>query len=336
MSYEEEEQKYLGYKLSSVYGKQDTGFFGSESPPKANAKPKPKYKMQFGKGDDDDDDEPKVAASVRFAKDIKPAKRAPAALLIDEDDAEDDDRNARSRKQTRAAAMVDDEDDMFKDMSLTLPVNRGNGSKVTVPLRAKQAAEELLLQAKNRDIALTRETRQDLDNLTQHPDEFTIVDPVVVITASVDTGTCRIHLKEVVPVSMLLLARVLGATFFVQVTPKAKTPATVYDEVSVRPFRDSRSAESNQPFGIEKAVEELIAQNEDMAADELMVQVKAYMFSVGPTSTLEASGLDFLELHTEAFKKILRGDLVPATRKKGIHERLQGIRRKAHEEGEDE
>lgn len=306
MSYEE---KYLGYKVSSLYGQADTGFFGSQ-----DTKQKPKSKMHMGNYEDEEEG---VAAS---AKPAATAKRV--SLLIDDDDDDDDEQNRRQKKKAAAAA-APVEDGMFKDMEVTLPINRGQGSTMKVPLRAQQACEELLLQSKNKDISLTRETRQELDKLTQYPDEYTIIDPVVTITATVETGTCRIHLKEVVPVSILLLARVLGVTYFVQVTPKAKTPPTSYEEVPAKPFRDSRSAENNQPFGTEKAVNDQINNLQDMQPDEFVSQIKAYMFSLGPTSTLEASSMTFIETHTDAFKKILSGELVPLTKKTSIRERLQ-------------
>ncbi len=320
MSYEELERKYLGYTLSSVRGGRDeasdTGFFGSDT--------RNGYSDRDYKGKEEAESSPPPAPRMRPASalrrggggEAKSTKRV--SLLLEEDDEEP------RRAKTKDPDFDPDAEGMFKGMDVAMPIRRGQGG-IKIPLRVQQAANEILVHAKNRDVTLSKETRQELENLTHHTDEFTVVDPIVTITATAETGTCKVHVKEVVNVSQYLLARALGASFFIQVTPKAKTQPASFDEVQVKPYRHSQSADVNQPFHLEKIIDAKLAEMEDVDPTEFLRQVQAYMFSLGPTSTLEASSAEYIEIHVDAFKQILRGDLVPIKEKQTLKEKLAAL-----------
>jgi hypothetical protein len=337
MSFDEEDEKrYLGYVSSKgpAADQSDSGFFGY------NGKNGQKAKVQrggSGKGkqemddDDDGDDAPVARVQQNKSSQKNQMQKKRVTLLIDDDD-DDDEPSARKRRNYPGSggggggggADVDPTAaKLFKDMQINLPVQRGHGLNASkIPLRAKLAAEELLDQVANKSITLEKKTKLEIEALTYHMDEYTIVDPVVSLSASVETGTCRIHLKEVVPISRYIMARVLGASYFVQVTPKAKTPATMYDEVLVQPYKGSQSAEKSQPFGIEAAVDAKLDDLEDMAPEEFARQTQAYMFTLGPRSTVEVCEIEFIETQSEAFRKILSGDLVPLVPRKDLKEML--------------
>jgi hypothetical protein len=157
---------------------------------------------------------------------------------------------------------------------------------------------------------MTNNTREELMLLLQCTDEGAIVDPLITLYKSVSTGTCNIYLKETIPLSVFLMALVLKATFFVQVTGKAKTPVETFDTVAVKPFKknaDEITSGGAQPFDIEKAVQDKL---ELRNAHDLVEQVVAYMHVVGPISSMEACDGEFIETHIESVKKIFAGDLV--------------------------
>lgn len=306
MSYEEEERKWLGYSPSSM------GYLQSNSKLQEKGK---------------EEEEEMVEEDVPQPRMRQPPKRASAVqkrvtLLVEEDD--DDDRpSARSRGRAAAKMDIDPRaQEMFAGMEVGVPIRRGQrGAKV--PLRAQLAIDEILSYARSKDITLDGKTLESLTMLTQRPDEFTIIDPLVTLSAVVETGTCKIYLKDVVPVSRYLLARTLGATYFVQVTPKAKTPPNTFDEVVVKPFKNSQSIDSKQLLGTEDIVEQKLRDLEDVNADELLRQTQAYMFALGPTSTLEASSPEYVETHLEAFRKIHRGELIPIKERQTIEDKLR-------------
>ena len=161
---------------------------------------------------------------------------------------------------------------------------------------------------------ITNDMKEELDLLVQCTDDGTVVDPSITLFKSVETGTCRIYLKETVPLSVYLMALVLKATFFVQVTEKAKTPASTFDKVSIKPYKGSASIQKRlaQPFGIEKAVEAQLEDNEDK-----LEQVAAYMHVLGPVSSFEACDSAFIEDQLEVIKKIFSGELEVVKQRNG-------------------
>lgn len=279
MSYDEEdERRYLGY--SSTQGgslKRSAGVspgvaaYVSDSPPRQGVrKPVPRKKQR--------------------------------AVLIEEEEEEEDYDDQEGRKSSFTKQLVS------SGKQMTMTATRKPQSNRKISTRDKLACELLLEHAD--EMRISNNTREELALLLQCTDAGTVVDPLITLYKSITTGTCNIYVKETIPVSVFLMALVLKATFFVQVTGKAKTPEETFDTVAVKPFKkgaDETSAVAVQTFDIEKAVHEKLVQRE---AQDLVEQVVAYMHVVGPTSSAEACDGEFLATHLESMKKIFSGELV--------------------------
>lgn len=259
----------------------------------------------------DDEEEVPVARAEPPVKSKKQSKQK-VSFLVEEDEDDEPKKQVRRKRAYAAAEEEDNEpppDTFIEQMAkqgkqFTLPIGRNpnhRGRKISV--RAKLAARALVEQAQN--LRLTSDTRQELQMLLDCPDDGTQIDPMVTLYTRVPTGTCVIYLKESVPVSILLKAIALNATFFVQVTGKAKTQPESFSKVNVKPCKEIKDTLDVQTFDVERIVNELMEEN---GYDE--EQVKAYMYTIGPVSSYEASDLDFIETHVERVKEIFKGQLV--------------------------
>ncbi|MBX9636669.1 MAG: hypothetical protein K2Q45_03870 [Nitrosomonas sp.] len=259
----------------------------------------------------------------------KTKKNAPATAIATA--AADSPPPARGKKNTkRVSYLIEEEDDdanaptddksslFFKRMAesgkqMVMTAVRKPQTFRKISAKDKMACLSLIQNAKK--IGLQKETLQQLELLSQCTDEGTMVDPFVVVYKSVYTGTCTIYLKEVVPLSIFLLAIVLKATFYVQVTPKSKTPEETFDlsTVQLKPFTknvDEYNPTSNkaQPFNIEEAVQRKMQLRGDDAS--YMDQVTAYMHGIGPLSSFQVCEAEVLEPYLEAIKDIFANKLV--------------------------
>ena len=289
MSYDEEdERRYLGY--STMSNKPGAAAYVSDSPPPATRQGSGR-RVAFANNDEDDDDVPR-------RKPVPRKKQRP--MLLEEDD--DDNEQGGKLSFTKQLAS--------SGKQLTMTATRKPQSNRKISTRDKLACETLVAHADA--IRMTNNTREELMLLLQCTDEGAIVDPLITIYKSVSTGTCNIYLKETVPLSVFLMALVLKATFFVQVTGKAKTPVETFDTVAIKPFKKNAddivaNGGGAQPFDIEKAVQDKL---ELRSAQDLVEQVVAYMHVVGPISSMEACDGEFIETHIESIKKIFAGELV--------------------------
>jgi hypothetical protein len=294
MSYDEEdERRYLGYSTMSNNKRTNTepgaAAYVSDSPP-----PRQGGRRVTFTNNNDEDDEPR-------RKPVPRKKQRP--VLLEEEDDEEDDQGGGKPSFTKLLAS--------SGKQLTMTATRKPQSNRKISTRDKLACETLVAHADA--IRMTNNTREELMLLLQCTDEGAIVDPLITLYKSVSTGTCNIYVKETIPLSVFLMALVLKATFFVQVTGKAKTPEETFDTVAIKPFKKNADeigidgGGGAQPFGIEKAVQDKL---ELRNAQDLVEQVVAYMHVVGPISSMEACDGEFIETHIESVKKIFSGDLV--------------------------
>lgn len=293
MSYDEEdERRYLGYSTMSNNKRTNTepgvAAYVSDSPPPRQGSGR---RVAFTNDDDDDD--------VPRRKPVPRKKQRP--VLLEE---EDDDDNEQGGKLSFTKQLAS------SGKQLTMTATRKPQSNRKISTRDKLACETLVAHADA--IRMTNNTREELMLLLQCTDEGAIVDPLITLYKSVSTGTCNIYLKETVPLSVFLMALVLKATFFVQVTGKAKTPVETFDTVAIKPFKKNANdivanGGGAQPFDIEKAVQDKL---ELRSAQDLVEQVVAYMHVVGPILSMEACDGEFIETHIESIKKIFAGELV--------------------------
>jgi hypothetical protein len=198
-----------------------------------------------------------------------------------------------------------------------------------VPYRLQEAASLLL---ENR--RLSRHVAEELTMAyLQRPHEFVTVDPLVLVCASVDTGTVRIYCKEVVNVSVHWMALALDAKFFLQITPKARTQDEPWAEtITVRPCRSAQVSERVQPVGTLKAVQRAMEALEEALPPTLDQRVEHYMTTVvGVVDSATVCDPEFAREHVEAFRAMCRGGGLEQTESLGIREKLKKMKSAASE-----
>lgn len=215
--------------------------------------------------------------------------------------------------------MLKDDEQIEKDpiMNMDWQVSiRRMGPRPVVPCEEGMAAETLAFAASKEGgqrVSLSAGTQSELQKLTKQVDEFTQIDPLVVVSTNlVVSDTFRAYLEETMPVSKYLLARALHARFNVMISAKTKTRPVPFDDANllmqVAPFMNKDN--NGQPFHIDECIE---AAEPDAGK---MLQIRAYMISLGKISPREACDLDFLDQQQEMFKSILSGETVIVRPKK--------------------
>lgn len=174
-----------------------------------------------------------------------------------------------------------------------------------VPFVLQEAAVLLLEQSK---VRLSADTQAELQMaFVQRPSEFCVVDPPVVLCASVDTGTISIKCKEIVPISLHLMALAVQATFSLQVTPKVRTQDEPWAEAVVaKPCRNAQGCAGMTPVGTLAAVQKALERIPN-APEDLDARVARYMANLKPFDSIVAADSEWMEPHVEALRAICYG-----------------------------
>jgi hypothetical protein len=151
-----------------------------------------------------------------------------------------------------------------------------------IPYRIKAAARVI---ADAREVPRTVQT--ECEALARLPDEFTRVDPYVVLVDTVPLGALRVHMKEAVPVSTLLIARLLKCTYGIPgVAPRN------YANARLKPFHET-GLEHAQPFYCDEGIDEHYDRT----------RVLAYVQALGPIASEVAASHAFVDAHLERLAK---------------------------------
>lgn len=146
----------------------------------------------------------------------------------------------------------------------------------------------------------------ELARLTGQWDENTAEDPPVLLETFVDTGSLRVHLGEVVPISSYLMARYLGCVFSIPLTKTSSASNADWNYDMVKPVPLILSAdevERLQPLGCQAAVDRRLD-------DSVRLQVRAYMHSLGPLTSAEVCDPYWIEEQLTVFQNIFVGRFV--------------------------
>lgn len=186
--------------------------------------------------------------------------------------------------------------------------------KVIVPYRTLAAADTLLSAMMAGELALGQQTVQELQMISKCTDEFTMIDPPVCITDTLETDTCRIYLKEVVPVSLLVLALHLGLTYRVELIPGRSSRPKSYDQVTVKACKKIGAGQKplHQPFHLRDAIFPALGRENEARRKMILVQI--YFARKGAISSFDAADLSFLEVCKEDMPMVL--DNKPIIRRK--------------------
>lgn len=194
------------------------------------------------------------------------------------------------------------------------PIQIRSRTEDIVSYKIHHAAGVLVEASQDKEIRLSRDALDDLNDILKYQDEYSMTDPYVVLWDTLDTGSCRIYMKEVVNVSTLLLARQLGCMYTVKVTDDMESAPRSYKEVNVKPFHDSK-VDYAQPFECEKTVREELERHGKGDPDEIIRSVKVHMLKLGVTPSEVACDDSFLIEQTETIGKLIAGELGSAIKK---------------------
>jgi len=190
------------------------------------------------------------------------------------------------------------------------PVEKRAKSSLVVPYGVHMSVTTLLQNAPV--LGLEEHVKGALQFLLECDNESIGVDPYVELSDTVinaPTNTCKVLMREVVPVSQLLLARALQCTYGVNFTRELRSAARTYKEdVTVTPYEGATDTElgRSQDFGIEQAIRAaLITKNLDPVL--IAREVDAFMAKLGDLSSAKASSHEFLEEQLKEFGSIVAG-----------------------------
>jgi hypothetical protein len=230
---------------------------------------------------------------------------------------------AASTKSVRfsASAVVEEEDEDYAPKSRQRPNSSSSSSRASLAVTNDVDEVDRML-ADQLAIPSTRRI---------FPNGSTVgkVDPLVSMCATVQTSPeCKLYLKEIVPISRYLAMCALSAFYQVQLTPKAKLAPRPISDVRIKPVKDpERSTDHVQSFNAESVLHAAMDNYSFPPSLEVRPpfeeQARAYMLSLGPLTSEEVCDVDFVEAHTEAFKRIARGELVPLRQRKPDHQHQQ-------------
>jgi hypothetical protein len=186
-----------------------------------------------------------------------------------------------------------------------VPLSKKHRSGVVVPFRVQMAANILL---RENEINMSPGVINTLETLMHHDDEYTIVDPYVVLSDTIPNGgLCKVYMKEIVPVSVILLLRAMNCSYGVRFSANDRSEDRSYvTDVTVREFKDT-NADHVQSFGCSDAIRDG-CEIRNLDYDEVVSEVYAYMTKQGEQPSYVACSPEFLEAHVVEIKNILSGE----------------------------
>jgi hypothetical protein len=265
-----------------------------------------------GKGKEEayDDDDERPAAKAAFRKPPKAPSAAPKKkndFIMEEVEEEEDERPRNGIVLKKFKSHDVDPAEILKNRKAKPgdpPIHVRPRTQNIVSFRIHRSAGILLDAHQQREIQLDHGTISALNEILKCDDEYTKTDPYVVICDTLSNGACSIYLKEVVPVSLLLLARFLGCVYVVDLGHKMRSKPKLYSDVFVKPFHDSKT-EHAQPFGLLETVQEELEARGNIA-EEAMQAVQVHMLRLGVIASVDACDDMFLEEQTVIVGKLLK------------------------------
>lgn len=180
------------------------------------------------------------------------------------------------------------------------PIERSGELKRIIPYNVCHGAKLLLAAHGDGDIRLGNEAVMQLRKLSACDDEYTATDPTVVIWDTLSTGTCKIYVQEVVPISVLLLARHFDLHYTITIMEDTESKPRPFTGVNVEPYYGQR-VEGPPPLGCALAVKQRMAR--EPAAKTRLVEI--FMLRIGALSPETACDGEWIETQTELIGKVL-------------------------------
>jgi len=196
------------------------------------------------------------------------------AELDDEDlDRYNGESRTRQVKMTRFKDMDDDDHDI---------INIPRSNMTAIPAKAQRGAEAILMAAVDFPNIVSKATKSQLEALLAKQTDATRIDPLIKIDHTINTGTCRIFVKEIIHISAYLTVRIQKMTWETAVTQRLVTEPLSYAPINVRvsPYygtMDDFYSERYQTFGCEKAVAQFFLEDTEFAT-----LMKTFIEDIGP------------------------------------------------------
>lgn len=258
--------------------------------------------------DDDDDEPPRMSLNNDFVV-KKKAKRAvsfqePAYFVASPSGFAGGGSNNNDLIQREIIREQPDLFALFKEADgktgSDAPIEQRAQNKRVVPYNVQHGAQLLLDAHLDGDIKLGYEALASIRKLAECDDEYTDVDPNVVIKDTFSTGVFTTKVKEVVPISILLLARFLDLTFTVSLTQDMESQPRSFKTVRVKPYRGQR-LKGYQSLGCYTAVKQRLSHEPE--STWRLIQI--HMIRLGVQSPAFVCDLEWLETQTAAMGKVL-------------------------------
>jgi hypothetical protein len=155
------------------------------------------------------------------------------------------------------------------------------------------------------EISLSMAARTDLQKLVNCDDEFTIIDPPIVIYDTLSTGTCNIYCKEVVRLSIYLLACHLKCSWTVELFEDQMSNPKPFSEIQLKPYHNSKFDHA-QPFKCEDIVmNRLKSTLPPSVVDEKLRLLQIHMIRLGHLTSEQACDAEFIQSQLEMIPSIL-------------------------------
>lgn len=180
--------------------------------------------------------------------------------------------------------------------------------KTVVPYRIRAAADALLVACENKEIRLDYTARNELGQIVACDDEYTMIDPPVVIWDTLYTGTCNIYLKEVVRFSVYLMACFFNLMYQVEAVPEALSDPKSYKQAKVKPYHDS-NVEHAQTLACEQTVMAYLRSTYgEEGMEEKLKLIKIHLVRVGHISSFQATDPEFIQYHLENMGSVMSNE----------------------------
>lgn len=190
-----------------------------------------------------------------------------------------------------------------------IPIKKVAGKRNLIPHDIYAAMDTIIQACQAGDFTLSAQALSELkSHFSVAQDNLVRVDPTVIISYTLDTGTCKVCVQESVLISLLLMARAMRLTFTVTLMEDIVSAPKSFAEVQIRPDTGERLADTHR-FGLAKLVEVNL---KTLGLNVNLPLVEMHMNQIGEMSSESVCGIDFLESQTDMINKVLNNaSIVP-------------------------
>lgn len=205
-------------------------------------------------------------------------------------------------KRVSRAEPLHEDNDEFRTTNAIIPIKRVAGKRNLIPHDIYAAIDTIIQACQAGDYHLSAQALSEIKtHFSTAQDNLVRVDPTVIISYTLDTGTCKVCVQESVLISVLLMARAMRLTFTVTLMEDIVSAPKSFTEVQIRPDYGERLADTHR-FSLAKLVDVNLNKSGLIANLPL---VEMHMNQIGEMSSDSVCAIDFLESQTDMVNKVL-------------------------------